>query len=98
MQSSIEARKAELAQAARQLAAAQSLLIVGGGSVGVELAAEVAGRYGRSKKVVLVTSADRCAAAALQPSQLRARLGHGRWPGGWDERSLAAGGVAGLGC
>lgn len=54
-----EARIAALRAAAAQLSAAASVLIVGGGSVGVELAAEIVGKFGRQKAVTVVTSQER---------------------------------------
>ena len=48
-----------MAAAAATLSAATSVCVIGGGTVGVELAAEVAGRYGTSKHVTLVSSSDR---------------------------------------
>ncbi|KAJ9515382.1 hypothetical protein QJQ45_016375, partial [Haematococcus lacustris] len=53
------ARLRALEAAAEQLRAAASVVVVGGGTVGVELAAEVAGHYGFGKKVTLVCSDDR---------------------------------------
>lgn len=53
-------RLAQLSASAAALSKASSIVIVGGGYVGVELAAEVVGRYGRSKSVVLVSSTARC--------------------------------------
>lgn len=56
-------RIATLKADAAKLEAATSVLVVGGGLTGVELAAEVAGRYntvpGTMKKVYLVTSKER---------------------------------------
>lgn len=56
---STQKRIEQLHAAARQLAAAGSVLILGGGAVGVELAGEVACKYGKAKNVTLVTSATR---------------------------------------
>ncbi|KAL6752136.1 hypothetical protein V8C86DRAFT_2762958, partial [Haematococcus lacustris] len=53
------ARLRALEAAAEQLRAAASVVVVGGGTVGVELAAEVAGHYGFGKKVTLICSDDR---------------------------------------
>lgn len=54
-----EQRILDLHTAAAQLKSASTVVIVGGGTVGVELAAEVAGTYGRSKQVTLVTADSR---------------------------------------
>jgi NADH dehydrogenase FAD-containing subunit len=50
---SMQQRLQELESSARSLAAAQSVAVVGGGTVGVELAAEIAGRFGAAKRVTL---------------------------------------------
>lgn len=52
-------REAVLRGAARALREARAVVVVGGGTVGVELAAEVAGRYGRAKALTLVAGSDR---------------------------------------
>jgi NADH dehydrogenase FAD-containing subunit len=57
--SSVEKRREELARGNATLEAASSVLVVGGGTVGVELAAEIVGKYRAAKKVTLVTPADR---------------------------------------
>ena len=58
---SISARKKELIAAAVELKDAGSVVVIGGGTVGVELAAEIAGHFVKSKKktVTLVTSKSR---------------------------------------
>jgi len=48
-------RRKEILAAHRVLEAAPSVLVVGGGTVGVELAAEIVGVWGRTKAVTLVT-------------------------------------------
>lgn len=58
-QGTIAARKASFKAAHDQLKKASSVLIVGGGSVGVELAAEIAGTFGKEKQVTLVSSSSR---------------------------------------
>ena len=55
----LNSRLDALHAAAATLEAARSVVVVGGGYVGVELAAEVAGHYGRGKRakaVVLISS------------------------------------------
>ena len=49
-------RVAELAHAADAVEHASSVAVVGGGYVGVELAAEIAGRHGKAKRVVLISA------------------------------------------
>jgi NADH dehydrogenase FAD-containing subunit len=55
LQATLEARQAHYEAEAARIAGASSLLVVGGGATGVELAAEIASRY-RGKKVTLVQS------------------------------------------
>ncbi|KAG1679928.1 hypothetical protein FOA52_006992 [Chlamydomonas sp. UWO 241] len=75
----LAARTAELHAAADRLKAADSVAVVGGGTVGVELAAEIAGRFGGTKAVTLITSQSRLldrlppAAGAYAERWLRAR-------------------------
>ena len=57
--SSPEERRKHIYAAHEELSSAASVLIVGGGTVGVELAAEIAGKWGRHKVVTLVTPKDR---------------------------------------
>ena len=57
--SSPEERRAQIEIAHATLVSAASVVIVGGGTVGVELAAEVAGTWGRHKVVTLITPHDR---------------------------------------
>ena len=52
-------RRSELLEASAALKAAGSVVVVGAGAVGVELAAEVAGAF-KGKKVVLITSQSKC--------------------------------------
>lgn len=52
------ARVAYLTAAAARLRDANSVVVVGGGYVGVELAAEVVGKYASQKKVTLVSASD----------------------------------------
>jgi apoptosis-inducing factor 2 len=59
VQGTIAARKASYQTANGKLKKAKSVLIVGGGTVGVELAAEVAGAFGKEKHVTLVSSSAR---------------------------------------
>ena len=54
-----EQRREEITAAHRVLESAPSVLIVGGGTVGVELAAEIVGVWGRTKAVTLVASQGR---------------------------------------
>ena len=57
--SALEARRLQVAEAAELLGEAGSVVVVGGGPVGVELAAEIADDKRLSKKkITLVTSAD----------------------------------------
>eukprot|EP00899_Mesostigma_viride_P017186 jgi/Mesvir1/25469/Mv01733-RA.2 len=55
----LESRMAELEDAHRTLQRCRSVAIIGGGTVGVELAAEIVGRWGPAKAVTLITSHDR---------------------------------------
>ena len=48
--------KSNLRRYKEVLKSAPSVLVVGGGTVGVELAAEIAGLWGRAKAVTLVAS------------------------------------------
>jgi NADH dehydrogenase FAD-containing subunit len=57
--SSPEERRAQIETAHLTLVSAKSVVIVGGGTVGVELAAEIAGTWGRHKVVTLITPHDR---------------------------------------
>ena len=57
--SSPEERRAQIEAAHATLVSAKSVVIVGGGTVGVELAAEIAGKWGRHKEVTLITPHDR---------------------------------------
>jgi NADH dehydrogenase FAD-containing subunit len=50
-----EERRDDISAAHRVLESAPSVLIIGGGTVGVELAAEIVGVWGRAKAVTLVT-------------------------------------------
>lgn len=52
---SVEDRKKNIMAAHNNLASAPSVLIVGGGTVGVELAAEIVGVWGKSKSVTIIT-------------------------------------------
>ena len=52
---SVEDRKKIIMAAHKKLASAPSVLIVGGGTVGVELAAEIVGVWGKSKNVTIIT-------------------------------------------
>lgn len=69
-----ESRRADLRRAAEHLRRAASVCVVGGGTVGVELAAEVAARFGAAKRVTLVAAQPRlldrmvpgCSAHALR--------------------------------
>lgn len=58
-QAALECRKEEIRQAARELAAATTVAVVGGGTVGVELAAEIAGAFPRQKQVTLISGSAR---------------------------------------
>jgi NADH dehydrogenase FAD-containing subunit len=49
-------RKQQLQSTGREIKAASSIAVVGGGTVGVELAAEIAGHFKSSKKVTLISS------------------------------------------
>jgi hypothetical protein len=51
---SVEQRRRQYEDAHAQLAAAATVVVVGGGFVGVELAAEIVGKWGRSKHVTLL--------------------------------------------
>jgi cation diffusion facilitator CzcD-associated flavoprotein CzcO len=59
----LAARRAHYRAVCVRLEAAQSVLVVGGGTVGVELAAEIAAKWGRRKPVTLVAAQAR----ALHP-------------------------------
>jgi hypothetical protein len=65
----LEARAAALAATGAQLQQAGSAVVVGGGSVGVELAAELAAHFGTRCRVTLVTSSSRWGAPASQAQQ-----------------------------
>lgn len=54
-----EGRREQIRAAHATLASAAGVVIVGGGTVGVELAAEIAGTWGRHKVVTIVTPGDR---------------------------------------
>ena len=54
-----EVRREQIRAAHSTLASAAGVVIVGGGTVGVELAAEIAGTWGRHKVVTIVTPGDR---------------------------------------
>eukprot|EP00803_Ostreobium_quekettii_P009912 evm.model.scf_942EXC.3 EVM.evm.TU.scf_942EXC.3 scf_942EXC:24897-28282(+) len=58
-QSSAADRQKQFEAAHAQLVHAKKVVIVGGGTVGVELAAEVAGKWGKKKNVTLVASQER---------------------------------------
>ena len=53
-------RQEDLTKSAARLRGAKTVLVVGGGPVGVELAAEIVGKYGTEKDVTLVSSKERC--------------------------------------
>jgi apoptosis-inducing factor 2 len=57
--STVEERRNDLLDAHKVLEAAPSVLIIGGGTVGVELAAEIVGVWGRAKAVTLITPHNR---------------------------------------
>ena len=76
--SSLASRRQELQDASRTMQDAVNILIVGGGFVGVELAAEIVGRYGKTKKVSLVSADD-----TLLP---RMRPSVGQYAEAWLER------------
>eukprot|EP00798_Chlamydomonas_sp_ICE-L_P004384 gene4384-14509_t len=57
--STLKERRSEIACAAQELKEASSVVVVGGGAVGVELAAEVAAAYKGQKLVKLITSRPR---------------------------------------
>ena len=57
--SSPEERRVQIEAAHATLVSAKNVVIVGGGTVGVELAAEIAGKWGRHKEVTLITPHDR---------------------------------------
>lgn len=61
-QSSLQAREATWAAAAEKLKTAEDAIVVGGGPVGVELAAEIAEVY-PEKRVVLISRSERLCAA-----------------------------------
>lgn len=54
-ESVVECRRQEIKAAASRLANAATVAVVGGGTVGVELAAEIAGAFPRQKQVTLVS-------------------------------------------
>jgi NADH dehydrogenase FAD-containing subunit len=58
MQLSPSSRAAQFAAEGQKLAAAEAVVVVGGGTVGVELAAEIVGRW-PGKNVTLVASQER---------------------------------------
>mmetsp|Transcript_8520 Transcript_8520/g.53240 ORF Transcript_8520/g.53240 Transcript_8520/m.53240 type:complete len:452 (-) Transcript_8520:1933-3288(-) len=58
-QSTVESRKEEIRQAARDLVDATTVAVVGGGTVGVELAAEIVGAFPRQKQVTLISGSAR---------------------------------------
>lgn len=58
-QGSVAERCQELESAHELLRQAKRVIIVGGGTVGVELAAEVVGKWGEGKKVTLIASQER---------------------------------------
>ncbi len=58
-QPTIATRTKELEAAAALLASANRIMVVGGGAVGVELAAEIVGKFGSSKKCILVSSSEK---------------------------------------
>jgi NADH dehydrogenase FAD-containing subunit len=70
----LEGRTQELQNWSKTLAAAKSVLIVGGGAVGVELAAEIACRKDRDKsaKITLATAATELVADLPEKSRVRA--------------------------
>lgn len=53
--SSVEGRRNDISAAHKVLEAAPTILVIGGGTVGVELAAEIVGVWGRTKAVTLIT-------------------------------------------
>jgi hypothetical protein len=65
----LEARAASLAATGAQLQQAGSVVVVGGGSVGVELAAELAAHFGTRCRVTLVTSSSRYGVGTGPPTQ-----------------------------
>lgn len=52
-------RMQQLKCAAEVLKASNNIVVIGGGTVGVELAAEIVGKYGKDKAVTLITSKGR---------------------------------------
>ncbi|KAK9811779.1 hypothetical protein WJX72_009838 [[Myrmecia] bisecta] len=66
-------RFAQFEAAHQQLAAAKHIVIIGGGAVGVELAAEIVGRWNKGQKqVTLVTSKDRVLERMAQAASMAA--------------------------
>ena len=53
--SSVEGRRNDISAAHKVLEAAPTILVIGGGTVGVELAAEIVGDWGRTKAITLIT-------------------------------------------
>ena len=53
-------RRRALAAVAAHVLCADRIVIIGGGAVGVELAAEIAGHYGKKKRVTVLTPSSRC--------------------------------------
>ena len=64
-QSTLPLREACWAGVARRLAEAEDAIVVGGGPVGVELAAEIAAAY-PNKRVVLISRCAHCSCAHRQ--------------------------------
>lgn len=56
----MDERRRNIATAHEELKRAKRIVIVGGGTVGVELAAEIVGKWGEGKQVKLITSHERC--------------------------------------
>mmetsp|Transcript_18008 Transcript_18008/g.50339 ORF Transcript_18008/g.50339 Transcript_18008/m.50339 type:complete len:441 (-) Transcript_18008:1858-3180(-) len=71
----LSTRKEAVSKAAEELRSAGSIAVVGGGPVGVELAAELAGKFGRSKNIVLLTNGSRL----LQRMPQKAGYTASRW-------------------
>ena len=60
-QRSVEWRRREIEQEAVRMATAERIVIVGGGTVGVELAAEIVGKWkDQTKHVTLITKHTKC--------------------------------------
>ncbi|EJD54692.1 hypothetical protein AURDEDRAFT_141448 [Auricularia subglabra TFB-10046 SS5] len=83
---------AELQQRAEKVAVAQTVLVIGGGAYGVELATDIATQYGDAKTVVLVHSHDQLldrfgpqlhAAAMRRCRAVGVRVVLGERPEGW---------------